>query len=45
MYNTYGAYLKSTGELDSMPDMGKWIDSKWLKEVAPDRVHFQKYHY
>jgi len=45
MYNTYGAYLKSTGELDSMPDMGKWIDSKWLKEIAPDRVHFQKYHY
>jgi NitT/TauT family transport system substrate-binding protein len=43
MFNTYGDYLKSNGELDEMPDMSTWIDSKWLKEVAPDRVTFQKY--
>ena len=45
MYNTYGEYLKSNNELDSMPDMASWISSKWLKEVAPDRVQFQKYNY
>lgn len=45
MYNTYGEYLKSNNELDSMPDMSAWISSKWLKEVAPDRVQFQKYNY
>lgn len=45
MYNTYGEYLKSNNELDSMPDMASWVSSKWLKEVAPDRVQFQKYNY
>ena len=45
MYNNYGEYLKSNNELDSMPDMASWISSKWLKEVAPDRVQFQKYNY
>lgn len=45
MYNTYGEYLKGNKELDSMPDLGTWISSKWLKEVAPDRVQFSKYSY
>jgi NitT/TauT family transport system substrate-binding protein len=43
MFNTYGDYLKKKKELDQMPDMSKWIDSKWLKEVAPDRVKLSKY--
>lgn len=45
MYNTYGEYLKANKELDSMPDMGAWISSKWLKEVAPARVQLSKYKY
>jgi hypothetical protein len=28
-----------------MPDMGAWISSKWLKAVAPSRVHLSKYKY
>ena len=43
MYETYGDYLKSNKELDQMPDMASWISSKWLKEVAPDRVKLSKY--
>jgi ABC-type nitrate/sulfonate/bicarbonate transport system substrate-binding protein len=45
MYNTYGQYLKDSGELPQMPDMSKWISSKWLKEVDPSRVKFEKYKY
>ncbi|HVW57227.1 MAG TPA: ABC transporter substrate-binding protein [Rhizobiaceae bacterium] len=44
MYDRYGDYLKSIGELKQMPDLSKWIDSKWLKKVAPDRVKLDKYH-
>jgi hypothetical protein len=25
--------------------MGAWISSKWLKAVAPSRVHLSKYKY
>jgi ABC-type nitrate/sulfonate/bicarbonate transport system substrate-binding protein len=45
MYYTYGDYLKANKEMDSMPDMGAWISSKWLKAVAPSRVHLSKYKY
>jgi NitT/TauT family transport system substrate-binding protein len=45
MYNTYGDYLKESGELPQMPDMSKWISSKWLKDVDPARVKFDKYKY
>jgi ABC-type nitrate/sulfonate/bicarbonate transport system substrate-binding protein len=43
MYVTYGDYLKDNKELDTMPDMGKWISSKWLKEIAPARVQTSKH--
>jgi len=45
MYYTYGDYLKANKELTEMPDMGAWISSKWLKEVAPSRVQLTKYKY
>ena len=44
MYQTYGAYLKSINEPNAMPDLSTWIDSKWLRKVAPDRVKLSKYH-
>jgi hypothetical protein len=43
MYYTYGDFLKKKNELDQMPDMSTWIDSKWLKEIAPNRVRLSKY--
>lgn len=43
MYGTYGDYLKANKELDEMPDLGAWLSSQWLKEVAPDRVKLSKY--
>lgn len=43
MYYTYGDYLKENNELDEMPDMGAWISSKWLKEIAPERVQLSKH--
>lgn len=43
MYETYGAYLKSNNEMDSMPNMGEWISSKWLKEIDPSRVKLDKH--
>ncbi|NML42342.1 ABC transporter substrate-binding protein [Ramlibacter sp. G-1-2-2] len=43
MYYTYGDYLKANKEIDSMPDMGNWISSKWLKAVDPKRVQLSKY--
>jgi ABC-type nitrate/sulfonate/bicarbonate transport system substrate-binding protein len=43
MYYTYGDFLKKKNELDQMPDMSTWIDSKWLKEIAPSRVQLSKY--
>jgi ABC-type nitrate/sulfonate/bicarbonate transport system substrate-binding protein len=45
MYNTYGDYLKASGELPQMPDLSKWISSKWLTDVDPARVQFNKYKY
>lgn len=43
MYDRYGDYLKSTGEMNQMIDLRKWIDSKWLRKVAPDRVQLSKH--
>jgi NitT/TauT family transport system substrate-binding protein len=43
MYGTYGDYLKANKELDEMPDLASWLSSKWLKEIAPDRVQLSKY--
>lgn len=43
MYYTYGDYLKANKEMDTMPDMGTWISSKWLRAVAPSRVQLSKY--
>lgn len=43
MYNTYGDYLKANKELDEMPNLQAWLSSKWLKEIAPDRVKLSKY--
>lgn len=43
MYYVYGDYLKANKELAEMPDMGAWISSKWLKEVAPARVRLNKH--
>lgn len=43
MYGTYGDYLKSNNEMDTMPNMDEWISSKWLKEVAPARVKLVKH--
>ena len=45
MYYTYGDYLKGNKEITEMPDMPAWISSKWLREVAPDRVRLSKYKY
>jgi len=45
MYYTYGDYLKANKEMDSMPDMGAWISSKWLKAVDPKRVQLSRYKY
>jgi ABC-type nitrate/sulfonate/bicarbonate transport system substrate-binding protein len=43
MYYTYGDYLKANKEMAEMPDMGKWISSKWLMQVAPKRVQLSKH--
>lgn len=43
MYYTYGDFLKKKNELAEMPDMAAWIDSRWLKEIAPNRVRLSKY--
>jgi len=43
MYYTYGDYLKANKEIAEMPDMGKWISSKWLLQIAPKRVQLSKY--
>ena len=36
-------YLISVNKLDSVPDIGTWIDSKWLRAVAPERVKLERY--
>lgn len=36
-------YLISVKRLDKMPDLGTWIDTKWLKRVAPARAQLQKH--
>jgi NitT/TauT family transport system substrate-binding protein len=43
MYRLNGDYLVSIKELPQAPDLTKWISSKWLKAVAPERVHLKKY--
>lgn len=36
-------YLMSVGRLDKKPDLNKWISSKWLKAIAPDRVKLSNF--
>ena len=43
MYNTYQDFLLKNGEMPEPLDFSTWISSKWLKEVAPDRVQLQQY--
>lgn len=45
MFVNYGDYIKSTDPTFTMPDMSKWIDSKWLKEVDPSLVKLEKFKY
>jgi ABC-type nitrate/sulfonate/bicarbonate transport system substrate-binding protein len=43
MFEMYVDYLNKTGDLTERVDFSKWVSSKWLQTVAPDRVKLEKH--
>lgn len=43
MFEKYVDYLLKSGDLTERVDFSKWVSSKWLQKVAPDRVKLEKH--
>lgn len=43
MLEAYAAYLVEAGEPAEAPDICAWVDSRWLREVAPSLVALDAY--
>lgn len=43
MFEKYVAYLNKSGDLKEPVDFSKWVSSKWLQKVAPERVKLERH--